>query len=303
MANIALDKGSGLYVDSESGRKFFLDEPDDLKVDEKVTFLLNLHGGGSHGIWQHLYFPAHEYKNKYRLVVATPTAKTKEPARRWVAEADDEWLKDIVGFVCDKYGKDRIKSFWLVGHSQGGMTSNRLLQTDFFCNRVDGWLSLSGGRIGPVELRPAFFEGSERRLPEPTPGSPAPGRATTLDCDISFIFSTGELEIVKLPETSPWAEKYNAGSRVRMLDIVDTEKGQVTDSRPGRTASWGREARPGTAEMYIYPNARGGRIIADVVRLDKGHTEGYEPNITEELIKLIVAAPGGKLKALSQTGH
>jgi hypothetical protein len=37
-----------------------------------------------------------------------------------------------------------------------------------------------------------------------------------------------------------------------------------------------------------------------VVRLDKGHTEGLEPKITEELIKMMVSAPGGKLIAL---GH
>jgi len=300
MSNITLDKNSGLYVDQESGRKFFLDEPDDLRMGEKVTFLLNLHGGGSHGIWQHLYFPAHDYKNKYRLVVATPTAKTKEPLRHWVAEADDEWLQDIVNFVCDKYGKDCIKSFWLVGHSQGGMTSNCLLMTGFFTSRVDGWLSLSGGRIGSVELPASFFEGHERPLPALDPDGPAPGRAVMLDCDISFIFSTGEHEIVKLPETSPWAEKYGAGPRVRMPDIVDTEKGQVTGATPGRGPSWGREARPGTAELYVFPNARGGRVIADVVRLDKGHTEGYEPKIAEELIKMMIAAPGGKLMALGQ---
>jgi len=295
MSNIALDQKSGLFVDQQSGRMFFLDEPDDLKPGEKVTFLLNLHGGGSHGVWQHLYFPAHDYKNKYCLVVATPTARTKEPSRHWVAEADDEWLKDIVSFVRDRYGKDRIKSFWFVGHSQGGMTSNRLLKTDFFASRVDGWLSLSGGRIGPVELPASFFEGSERRMPAFPPGSPGPGRAVMPDCDISFIFSTGSLEMVRLPETSPWAEKYGAGPRTRQPDVIDTEKGQVTGATPGRGPSWGREARPGTAQVYVYPNARGGRIIADVVRLDKGHTEGYEPKITEALIKMLVAAPGGKL--------
>lgn len=302
MSSIVLDQKLGLYVDQESGRKFFLDEPDDLKVGEKVTFLLNLHGGGSHGIWQRLYFPAHDYKNKYRLVVATPTAKTKEPLRHWVGEADDQWLRDIVNFVCDKYGKDNIGAFWLVGHSQGGMTANRLLKTEFFASRVDGWLSLSGGRFGPVEIPASFFGGSERRLPAFDPDGPAPGRAVMVDCDISFIFSTGELEIVRLPETSPWAEKYDAGPRVRLPDIVDTEKGQVTGAMPGRGPSWGREARPGTAQVYVFPNARGGRVIADVVRLDKGHTEGYEPKITEELTKMMVAAPGGKIMALARNG-
>ena len=40
---------------------------------------------------------------------------------------------------------------------------------------------------------------------------------------------------------------------------------------------------------------RYGRVVADVVRMDKGHTEGLEPKVTEELVKMIVAAPGGKV--------
>jgi hypothetical protein len=83
-----------------------------------------------------------------------------------------------------------------------------------------------------------------------------------------------------------------------MPDIVDAEPGQVHDTRPFRSAAWGREERPGTAQIYVFPNARDGRVIADVVRLDKGHTEGLEPKITEELIKMMAAAPGGKLAAL-----
>lgn len=288
--------GSVVLLDRKTGRKCFLDEPDDLKADEEVTFILNLHGGGSHGTWQHLYFPAHDYKNKYRLVIATPSAATTEPVSHWAAEADDDHLRNIVELVCDRYGRQRIKSFWLAGHSQGGGTSNRLLRTDFFADRVDGWLSLSGGRIGPVEHQASFFAGREQRPPFPMP---APGTLTSLhDCDFSFIFAVGELEIVKLPETSPWAEKYSAGPRVRMPDIVDAEPGQVHDTRPFRSAAWGREERPGTAQIYVFPNACDGQVIADVVRLDKGHTEGLEPKIAEELIKMMVAAPGGKLAAL-----
>lgn len=301
-SDIIFEGETGLYMDPASKRRFFLDAPDDLKPDEEFLFILNLHGGGSHGIWQHLYFPAHDYKNQYRLLIATPTAKTKEPARRWVPEADDEWLKDIVAFVCEKYGKNRIQSFWLVGHSQGGMMSNHLLQTDFFMDRVDGWLSLSGGRLGPARIAGSFFEGTDgaprRPMPSFDSSGPAPGRAVMIEGDISFIFSTGSLEIVELPETSPWAEKYGAGPRIRMPDVVDTEPGQVTGQTPDRGPSWGREARPGTAEIYIYPNAHGGRTIADIVRLDKGHTEGYEPKITEELIKMMVAAPGGKMRRM-----
>ena len=69
-------------VDDKTDRKYYLDDPDDLKPGEKVTFLLNLHGGGSVGAWQRAYFPAVDFKDKYRLVIATPSAATKEPARR-----------------------------------------------------------------------------------------------------------------------------------------------------------------------------------------------------------------------------
>ena len=292
-----------IATDEKTGRKFYLDDPDNLKPGESVVFLLNLHGGGSVGHWQRRYFPAFDYKEKYRLVVATPSCATKEPMRRWVGEADDEHLRNIVDFVFAKYGAKNIKSFWLVGHSQGGMTSNRLLESDFFKQRVDGWLSLSGGRIGPIELPESFFSPNRARMPEMptvTGDGPRPGRAAMVDCDISFIFATGEHEMVSLPETSPWAEKYGAGPRVRLPDVIDTEPGQIHDTlREGNsTPAWGLSPRPGTAQVSIYPNARDGRVIADVVRLDKGHTEGLEPNITERLIKMMVDAPGGKAHSL-----
>jgi len=297
--------GSISALDQKTGRKFYLDDPDDLQSGEKVVFLLNLHGGGSVGAWQRQYFPAFQYKETHRLVVATPSAATKEPSRRWVAEADDEHLQNIVAYVFEMYGKENVRSFWLVGHSQGGMTSNRLLSTEFFKERVDGWLSLSGGRIGPAERAASFGPPDRARLPAPPQGGdgPRPGRATPPDCDISFVFATGEHEIASLPEASPWAEKYAAGPRVRLPDVVDDQPGLIYDTtREGKSSpSWGLYPRPGTAHIYVYPNARDGRLIADVVRLDKGHTEGLEPKITEALIKMIVAAPGGKAQK-SATG-
>jgi len=39
-------------------------------------------------------------------------------------------------------------------------------------------------------------------------------------------------------------------------------------------------------------------LTADVLRLDKGHTEGLEQNITRTLIEMIVSAPGGRARAL-----
>lgn len=288
-------------TDEKTGRKFYLDDPGDLRPGEPVVFLLSLHGGGSVGAWQRAYFPAYEYKEKYRLVIATPSSATKEPMRRWVGEADDEHLRNIVQNVFERYGQENITSFWLVGHSQGGMTSNRLLNTDpFFQARVDGWLSLSGGRFGPIELPESFFTPhGGRRLP-PGENMPRPGRAALPDCDSSFIFETGEHEMVALPETSPWAERYGARARERLADIIDEQPGQIYDTlREGRsTAAWGLYPRPGAAQVYVFPGARDGRLIADVVRLDKGHTEGLEPKVTEALVAMMATAPGGKAKAL-----
>lgn len=289
---------SDIAVDEKTGRKFYIDAPDNLQPGEDVVFILSIHGGGSVGSWQRMYFPAFDYVNQYRLVIATPSAATKEPTRRWVGEADDEHLHNIVDYVFAKYGKEHIKAFWLAGHSQGGMTSNRLLaEDDFFKKRVDGWLSLSGGRIGPAERAPGFGRPASSATPPP-PGFFGP-RADP-DCDISFIYATGQHEIVSLPESSPWAAKYAAGPRVRRPDVVDDQPGQIYDTlSDGRsTPAWGLRPRPGTAQVYVYPNAKDGRVIADIVRIDKGHTEGLEPHITEELIKLIVSAPGGKARKL-----
>lgn len=52
--------------------------------------------------------------------------------------------------------------------------------------------------------------------------------------------------------------------------------------------------RPGVPQVYVYPGARDGRVIADVGRTDKGHTEELEPRVTEVLIKLMVEAPAAK---------
>lgn len=281
-------------LDELTNRKFYLDDPDDLVAGEPLTFILSLHGGGSVGAWQRAYFPASDVKEKFRLVIATPSAATKEPARRWVGEADDAHLRNIVEYVFRKYGRENIARFWLAGHSQGGMTSRRLLANDsFFDSLVDGWLSLSGGRIGAAERAPGFTvplpPGVKREMPA---FSPPPD----LHGDFSFIFTTGEHEIANLPETSPWAEKYGANPRVLLKDVVDTAPGKIHDTlrESYSTRAWGLKPHPGTARVYVYPNARNGRLIADVVRLDKGHTEGLEPRITEELVRLMVSAPGGK---------
>ena len=84
-----------------------------------------------------------------------------------------------------------------------------------------------------------------------------------------------------------------------MWSMTSPAKSMTPPAKGSRLAAGGLLPRPGTAQVYLYPKARDGRLIADVVRLDKGHTEGLEPRITEELIKMVVAAPGGKAQRSS----
>ncbi len=286
-------------TEAKTGRTYFLDYPCDLKAGEPVTFLLSLHGGGSSHTWQRRYFPAYDQKDRHRLVIATPYS----PTRSW-SENDDAYLQNIVTAIVEQVGPTNIRAFWLVGHSQGGATSRRLVCSDFFRGRVDGFLSLSGGRLGGAAPR-AQGAGRPAQAGQPPAGAPttAPpsgAAAAPADpaCDVSHIFAIGEHEIASLPTVSSWAQKYACGARIRREDVVDTEPGYVHDGgrqSPG-TRAWGLLPRPGRAEVFAYPACTGGRVVADVVRIDKGHTEGLEPRVTEALVALMVSARGGKLQ-------
>jgi hypothetical protein len=311
----------GPLTEMKTRRPYFLDYPCDLKQGEKVTFILSLHGGGSYGNWQRHYFPIMDYKDKYRLVIATPNS----PIRVW-SDVDDAYLQNIVNSVVDQIGKDNIQAFWLVGHSQGGMTSNRIVRTDFFKARVDGWLSLSGGRLGGQPGRAATFGVGRPGAPAAAttaasgqPAAPASGTPSALtpqgmsaaaaalrelpSSDFSHIYATGirEIDDKGIPESSEWANKFACGAKATPQEIIDTKAGYVYDSSRlnNMNPSWGLLPAPGKAQVRTYPNCKDGRVVADVIRLDKGHTEGLEPKITEELVKLMVSAPGGKIRGLS----
>ncbi len=292
----------GPAVEAKTGRNYFLDYPCDLRRGDDVTVVLSLHGGGSYGNWQRHYFPIVDYVDKYRLVVATPFS----PTRAWSGN-DDEYLQNIVTTLIDEIGRENIKAFWIAGHSQGGATSRRLVCTDFFATKVDGFLSLSGGRVGGAPGRSNNFENLTPRggAPGAARGA-APGRGRGLggppagepSCDFSHIYTTGEHEIAALPQTSAWAQKYGCDSTPQRSMVEDTRPGYVYDSgrqNPG-SKGWGLLPRPGTAEVSNYGGCRDGRVVADVVRLDKGHTEGLEPRVTEELVTLMLSARGGKIQ-------
>jgi len=292
----------GPVVEPQTGRSYFLDYPCNLRRGDTVTFILSLHGGGSYGNWQRHYFPLLDYVDKYRLVVATPYS----PRRVWGAE-DDGYLQNIVSAVIEQVGRDNIKAFWLAGHSQGGLTSTRIVCSDFFKTKVDGFLSLSGGHVGGQAGRAANFgvpplSGAAQtgRGAAPPPALPA-GALTPPPpptCDFSHVFTTGEHEISALPPSSERARMYGCAAAPTHRELVDTKAGYVYDGtrqNPGSKA-WGLLPRPGTAAIHAYGGCRDKRLVADVVRLDKGHTEGLEPRVTEELVKMMLAARGGKIQ-------
>jgi hypothetical protein len=279
----------GEATEFKTQRTFFLDYPCDLKPGEKIAFVLNLHGAGSIGNWQRSYFPAVDQKDNLRLVVATPTALTGQPTGgRWMPEADDAYLQNITDLVIAQFGKENIKTFWLAGHSQGGMTSRRIVCSDYFKDKVDGFLSLSGGRVGTAPRATGIT---------PPAGAAPPAPPVPLTCDFSFIFAIGEREASSATATdqSDWATKYTCGPRARKPDVIDTKAGYVTASDQSRGPSWGTYARPGTAQVYVFEGCRDGRVVADVIRMEKGHTEGLEPVITAEVLKLMLSAKGGKI--------
>jgi poly(3-hydroxybutyrate) depolymerase len=294
----------GPTVEMKTRRPYFLDYPCDLKPGEKVTFILSLHGGGSYGNWQRHYFPVMDFKDKYRLVIATPNS----PVRAW-SDVDDTYLQNIVNSVVEQIGKDNINAFWLVGHSQGGMTSNRLVRTDFFKTRVDGWLSLSGGRLGGSPVRASSFgppRSATASSAMPTALSPTAMSAAASALrelppgEFSHIYATGEREVDAkgIPEASEWAQRLGCGPREPAREVVDKKAGYIYDSSRIRelNSAWGLLPAGGKSQIVAYPNCKDGRVVADVVRIEKGHTEGLEPNITEELIKLMLQAPGGKIQ-------
>lgn len=300
----------GPVVEMETRRTFFLDYPCDLRRGEPVTVVLSLHGGGSYGNWQRHYFPLLDYVTAYRLVVATPNS----PTQVW-SEADDGYLRNVTDYVIDGVGADNVRAFWLVGHSQGGMTSNRILRSDYFSRRVDGWLSLSGGRLG----------GNPGRAPSFGPPSSDPAEAAQMrermarmqgafaqaaalldelpERDISFLYTTGEREVDAqgVPAVSAVAAQLHCGPRRAGEPVVDTRAGYVYDGsrQNAPNPAWGLLPAPGRAEVYEYPQCRDGRVVSDVVRLGKGHTEGFEPAVTERLVALMVSAPGGRVQALA----
>ena len=251
----------GSAIEPKTGREFFLDYPCNLKKGEKVTFILSLHGFGSYGNWTRHYFPLMDYKDKYRLVIATPNA-VAPPPKAWTP-VDDEYLQNIVNLVYEKFGKENIKAFWLVGHSQGGMTSNRIIRTDFFKQRVDGWLSLSGGRLGANPGRGNFSNLTTGRGAAP---------ATAATATSSDARGTGA---VPAASTSPPPQPHCASLR---------PTSSPSSMRPARM-KW---------TVKGYPKHRSGRRSSDAGRVFESRMWSIRRRATSMIppVRILVRTPG-----------
>ena len=300
-------------VEPKSGRKFVLQYPCDLKKGEKVTLILNIHGFGSSSQYQHVLGAGASGTEIASAYGRLGTEVLLFEMLDRVLPTEDA---DISKVAARAFGKQNIKSFWLAGHSQGGATGQRIVCSDFFKTKVDGFFSLSGGRVGGSTTRNAVYNAPAPGAPvpasvpaqggigatppagaaPPAPPAPQPNAAGPMTCDYSHIYDSGEYEIAAMPTVSAVADKFGCKTREARPDLVDTAPGYVWDpSRQNPTRiGWGRQPHPGTAKMWVWKGCKGGRVVADVLRLDKGHTEGLEPKVTEEIVKLIVSAPGGK---------
>ena len=251
----------GPVVEMKTRRTYFLDYPCDLKQGEKVTFILSLHGGGSYGNWQRHYFPIIDYKDKYRLVIATPNS----PTRVWSA-ADDEYLQNIVdvGRRADRQGEHQGV---LAGRAFAGRHDVEPAGAHGFlqATRVDGWLSLSGGRLGgspgrgDVRQRSAARRRAAARA-RPRPAAAAGRRIAAAMAalrelpasDFSFIFETGEREMDDkgLPDAPQWADALRLRAAAEASTrVVDTKAGYVYD---------GTRQNPPNPAWGLLPAARQG---------------------------------------------
>ncbi len=185
-------------------------------------------------------------------MTATPIA----PTLVWSA-MDDEYLQNIVNLVSDQVGKKNIKAFWLAGHSHGGMTSNRLVRTDYFETRLDGWLSLSEGRLWPTPPIPPVSSprsmGARRKEHQRV--------VVARSLLVRNIFEAGEHELGDQSDASPWATKLGCGARARTPDVTDTKEGYVFDSTRQTPAPTPGTDCPGRAPRRCieYPKCKDGQ--------------------------------------------
>jgi len=208
--------------------------------------------------------------------------------------------------VEDALGKDRIKAFWLAGHSLGGQPPTGLINTDpFFQQRLKGWVSLSAAARLQARGRARHHPRRRRRPARPAPGAAAPPgnggglprQAGGLRRDLpepafSFIYETGEHELTAAGcrANRSGRRKLGCGARPSRSRWPTPRRATFYDSRPQPNPNpIGAPSPPGRGQGYLYPGCSSGRVVADIVRATKA-TPKAGAKVTEQIVKLMMAA-------------
>ena len=202
------------------------------------------------------------------------------------------------------------------GHSHGGVTAHRLLMTPFFCDKVTGWVSLSGGRLGspgayvPLDSTSRYLVpyGDRLRAGVRLPGPPCSNALGVGLGDTCSLPDTTCRTFIRPASTSSQPRDCltmrlghrNSDAGRRHVDLMSSTRRPVRYGIhvPSQTRgpSAGRKPRSGRARVFAYPDYSNGHV-ADVIRMDKGHTAGLDPYVTEEIIKLMQPARDFSLAA------
>jgi len=119
--------------------------------------------------------------------------------------------------------------------------------------------------------------------------------------DFSFVYETGEREIDDkgIPDTSTWAGEKRLWPPAQRPPRSSTPKRATSTTarvkirriRPGDSCLVGQGAGVHVLRLQSGPDSSPMSFASK-----KGHTEGLEPKITEELVKLMLSARGGKIQ-------
>ena len=221
-----------------------------------MTFILSLHGGGSSGTWQRRYFPAFEQKEKHRLVIAAPYS----PTRRW-SEKDDAYLQNIVTM---HRRRDRAQQ-------RAGLLARRPLagRHDVAPHRVHRLLQDQGRRVSEPVGRPprrraraspgrrTAAPGDRDRRSAAAAAAPAAGRAAGR-ADLRLLTHLRDRRArdrVAAGDVHVGAE-VSPAARAPSATTSSTQAGATCTTAAARilaSKQWGLLPRPGTAEVFVYP--------------------------------------------------
>ena len=244
-------------------------------------------------------------------MIATPNA----PTRAWSA-ADDEYLQNIVE-LRGRTDRAREHQVVLAGGTLAGRHDVESLAAHRLLQEQGRWLAEPVGRTAWRTTGHACRFGNvtpalqlpRRRAAAACAGDRRAGRGVDRASDRRLLVYLRqpverEIDAKGVPPASAWAAKYGCGARGAAKEIVDTKAGYIYDrSRQNPpNPSWGLLPGPGTAHVMTYAGCKDGRVVADVVRIDKGHTEGLEPN-DHRRARRLDAVREGRQAAANRSGR